>query len=443
MQTISAILSLALIINQNIMNKSILKEIILEQKEALKQKSKGIERLKLEEIKQYIEIPHTVIIAGIRRVGKSTLLLQIMSEFYKNDCYYLNFEDERFVDFTAQDFNNLYEIFAETMGEKKVFFLDEIQNIPEWENFVRRMQDRGFKFFITGSNATLLSKELGTKLTGRYVLIELLPFSFKECLSFQEIYFDKNSLFQTSERAKLKNSFNLYLEKGGMPEYLQYQKKELLVRLYEDILYRDIITRYDIKEIKALRELSLYLLSNLANLFTYNNLKKIVELKSANTAKSYVEYLENSFVIFSINLFSFSLKKQFYAPRKVYCIDNGLANSISFKFSENRGKFLENLVFLELRRRKKEVYYYKTNNNLEIDFLIKEKNAPAALIQVAQNLDNPKTKDREIKSLLTALGELNLSNGLILTEDEEGSVEQEGKTINILPVYKWLLEKEK
>lgn len=422
------------------MNKSTLKEIIIEQTEALKKRNKGIERLKLEEVKQYIEIPHTVIIAGIRRVGKSTLLLQIMNKFYKNDCYYLNFEDERFIDFTSQDFNTLYEIFVETMGEKKVFFLDEIQNMPSWENFVRRMQDRGFKFFITGSNAALLSKELGTKLTGRYVLIELLPFSFKECLSFQEIYFDKNSLFQASERAKLKNIFNLYLEKGGMPEYLQYQKKELLVRLYEDILYRDIIARYEIKEIKALRELALYLLSNLSNLFTYNNLKKITGLGSANTAKSYVEYLENSFVIFSVNLFSFSLKKQFYAPRKVYCIDNGLANSISFKFSENRGKFLENLVYLELRRQKKEVYYYKTKNNLEIDFLIKEKNAPAALIQVAQKLDDAKTKAREIKSLLVALGELNLNNGLIFTEDEEELVEQEGKTINILPVYKWLME---
>ncbi|MBU3925085.1 ATP-binding protein [Patescibacteria group bacterium] len=425
------------------MNKSILKEIILEQTEALKKRNKGIKRLKLEEIKKYIDIPHTVIIAGIRRSGKSTLLLQIMSEFYRNDCYYLNFEDERFVDFTSQDFNALYEIFVETMGEKKIFFLDEIQNIPSWENFVRRMQDRGFKFFITGSNATLLSKELGTKLTGRYVLIELLPFSFKECLSFQEIYFDKNSLFQTSERAKLKNSFSLYLENGGMPEYLQYQKKELLVRLYEDILYRDIIARYEIKETKALREISLYLLSNLANLFTYNNLKKIAGLGSANTAKNYVEYLENSFVLFSVNLFSFSLKKQYYAPRKIYCIDNGLANSISFKFSENRGKFLENLVFLELLRRKNEVYYYKTKNNLEIDFLIKEKNAPSALIQVAQKLDDTKTKAREIKSLIVALGELNLSNGLILTEDEEGLVEQEGKTINILPVYKWLLKDEK
>ncbi len=425
------------------MNKTTLKEIIIEQTEALKKRNKGIERLKLEEVKQYIEIPHTVIIAGIRRVGKSTLLLQIMNEFYQNDCYYLNFEDERFIDFTVQDFNNLYEIFVETMGEKKVFFLDEIQNIPSWENFVRRMQDRGFKFFITGSNATLLSKELGTKLTGRYILIELLPFSFKECLSFQEIYFDRNSLFQTSEKAKLKNSFSDYLEKGGMPEYLQYQKKELLVRLYEDILYRDIIARYDIKDIKALRELALYLLSNLANLFTNNNLKKITELGSANTAKSYVEYLENSFVLFSVNLFSFSLKKQFYAPRKVYCIDNGLANSISFKFSENRGKFLENLVYLELRRRKKEVYYYKTKNNLEIDFLIKEKNAPSALIQVAQKLDNSETKVREIKALFIALGELNLNNGLILTEDEEELLEQEGKTINILPVYKWLLENKK
>ncbi len=422
------------------MNKSTLREIILEQQEQIKKKDRGILRLKLEEVKKYAKMPHTVIVAGIRRVGKSTLLFQIMDQFYKNSCYYLNFEDERFLSFTAQDFNMLYETLIETMGEKKVFFLDEIQNIPAWENFVRRMQDQGFKFFITGSNATLLSKELGTKLTGRYVSLELLPFSFREYLSFKKAPFDKDSFYKTSERANLKKNFSEYLEKGGMPEYLRYREKELLVRLYEDILYRDIVARYELKEIKALRELSFYLLSNLANLFTYNNLKNILGLGSANTAKSYVEYLENSFVIFTANIFSYSLKKQIYAPRKVYCVDNGLANSISFKFSENRGRFLENLIFLELRRRKKEIYYYKTKNNLEIDFLIKEKNRPRTLIQVAQKLENAQTKEREIKSLLMALSELKLKNGLILTEDEVDLIKAEGKTINILPVYKWLLE---
>lgn len=423
------------------MEKFLLKEIILEQQREIKQKDKGIERAELKEIEKYFKLPHVVIIAGMRRVGKSTLLCQIMNRFCKNNSYYFNFEDERLINFKLEDFNKLYEIFLETLGPRKIFFLDEIQNVKGWEGFVRRMQDKGFKFFITGSNATLLSKELGTKLTGRNVFLRLYPFSFKEYLSFKKISFNANSFYHTTERAKLKKSFNNYLESGGMPEYLKYQEKELLFRVYEDILYRDIVARYEIKEIKALRELSLYLLSNLSDLFSYNNLKNFLKLGSVNTVKSYIEYLENSFLFFTVRVFSFSLKKQFYAPRKIYCIDNGLANAVSFRFSKDKGKFLENLVFLELKRRKKEIYYYKTENNLEVDFLIREKNKIKELIQVSQNLDNLKTKEREVKSLIIALKELKIKNGIILTENKEENLKIDNKTITVLPVYKWLLDK--
>ncbi len=426
------------------MEKSLLKEIILEQQKEIEQKmGKGIERAELSQLNKYIKLSHTVIIAGIRRAGKSTLLLQIMENFYKDNCYYFNFEDERLLNFEVEDFNMLYELFLEIKGKKETFFFDEIQNINGWENFIRRMQDQGNKFFITGSNASLLSKELGTKLTGRYVYIELLPFSFREYLSFKNVSFDENSFFQTEERAKLKKYFNNYLKEGGMPEYLKYKEKEILTRNYEDILYRDIATRYDIKQVKALRELALYLLSNLSGLFSYNSLKGFLKLGSVNTVKSYVEYLENSFLIFTVNLFSYSLKQQFVAPKKVYCVDNGLANSISFRFSKDYGKFLENLVFLELKRRKKEIYYYKTKNGMEVDFLIREKNKIENLIQVAKSLSDFKTKEREVKSLAAAMKELKIKNGLIFTEDEENLIKDSGATIKVLPVWKWLLEDEK
>ncbi len=423
------------------MEKALLKEIILEQQKEIEQKiNGGTERTELSQLNKYLKLPHTIIIAGIRRAGKSTLLLQIMENFYKDNCYYFNFEDERLLNFEVEDFNMLYELFLEIKGKKKTFFFDEIQNISGWENFVRRMQDQKNKFFITGSNASLLSKELGTKLTGRYVYVELLPFSFKEYLFFKNVSFDKNSFFQTEERAKLKKSFNNYLKDGGMPEYLKYKEKEILIRSYEDILYRDIATRYDIKQVKALRELALYLLSNLSELFSYNSLKNFLKLGSVNTVKSYVEYLENSFLIFTVNLFSYSLKQQFVAPKKVYCIDNGLANSISFRFSKDYGKFLENLVFLELKRRKKEIYYYKTKNGLEVDFLIRKENKIENLIQVTKSLGDFKTKEREIKSLVAAMEELKIKNGLILTEDEEDLIKDSGATITVLPIYKWLLE---
>ena len=421
------------------MDKSLLKEIILEQRDFIDRTEQGIEREALLNLKKYFKLPHTLVVAGIRRVGKSTLLVQLMRSFYKDTSYYFNFEDERLLNFEPNDFNSLYELMVELFGEKKVFFFDEIQNVKGWENFVRRMQDRKFKFFITGSNASLLSRELGTKLTGRYLSQKLYPFSFKEFLSFKNYKFQQNNLYKTVERGKLKKFFNVYLKEGGMPEYLQYQNKEVLKNVYEDILYRDIAVRYDIKETKSLRELALYFLTNLGGLFSYNKLKKNLSLGSVNTVKSYTEHLENSFLIFTINLFSYSLKQQAVAPKKAYYLDNGLANAVSFRFSRDKGKFLENLVFVELKRRDEDIYYYKTKNNLEVDFLLKKGRKVKQLIQVSQNLKEAKTKEREVKGLTTALKELKLKQGLILTEDEEETITLKGIKIVVQPVYKWLL----
>jgi hypothetical protein len=421
------------------MQKPLLKEIILEQEKDRQALDLGIKRTALDFVSKQISLPHAVVISGIRRSGKSTLLNQIINNFYEKGVYYLNFEDERLVNFEVADFNSLYETFLELYGERKVFFFDEIQNVAKWEIFVRRMQNKGCKFFITGSNASLLSRELGSKLTGRCVSIELYPFSFPEYLSFKGYKLQKNALSYTVERAGIKKHFSEYLKHGGMPEYLKYSDSTLLKRVYEDILYRDIVARYDIKQVKALRELGLYLLSNIGGLFSYNNLSKILGVRSMNTVKSYTDFLENSFLISLINRFSYSLKQQFVANKKIYCIDNGLAESIAFQFSKNKGKFLENLVFLELRRRYAEIYYYKTANNLEVDFLLKSGKKDISLIQVADNLGSEKTKQREIGALSRAMDELKLKRGLILTEDAEEEIKLKGMAILVRPVYKWLL----
>lgn len=273
------------------MNRGILREIVLEQERDRKSVDPGIPRSCLEDISRYIRVPHAVIISGIRRSGKSTLLAQILNKYYEKGVYYLNFEDERLVDFNATDFNSLYETFLEIHGERKVFFFDEIQNVPKWETFVRRMQGKGHKFFITGSNASLLSKELGTKLTGRRISLELYPFSFDEFLLYKGYKLAKDAFSYTAERAAIKKHFAEYLRHGGMPEYLKYKDVTLLKRVYEDILYRDIVARYDIKQVKALRELGLYLLSNIGNLFSYNSLKNVLGVKSMNTVRSYSDYL--------------------------------------------------------------------------------------------------------------------------------------------------------
>lgn len=424
------------------MEKTVLKEVILEQKKALRSFDTGTKRDIMDMIAGYLPMPHAVIISGIRRVGKSTLLAQIMKNYYKDEVFYLSFEDERLINFGLEDFNNLYEIFLELYGERKVFFFDEIQNVPQWEIFVRRMQDKGSKFFLTGSNASLLSKELGTKLTGRCIMLELHPFSFREFLNFKGYSLHKDALFYTAERAEIKKYFNEYLGKGGMPEYLKYKDMILLKRIYEDILYRDIVARYEIKEVKALRELAFYFISNVTGLFSYNNLKQILQLGSVNTVKSYADYLENSFLISATNRFSYSLKQQFVANKKIYCIDNGIVESVSFQFSKNKGRFLENLVFTELKRRHKDIYYYKTTNNLEVDFFVKECKNKFLLYQVSESLGNAKVRQREISSLVSAMNELKVNNAFILTEDSEERIQDKNKTIAVKPVYKWLLENE-
>ncbi len=422
------------------MDKQRLKEVMLEQRQWQDALGAGISRDILPAIRKYIPLPHAVVISGIRRTGKSTLLTQILRTFYPGGVYYFNFEDERLIDFTLDDFNRLYEVCLELLGERKVFFFDEIQNVPKWELFVRRMQDSGFKFFITGSNASLLSKELATKLTGRSVTQPLYPFSFKEFLLFKGYDLRNDALLHSRERGIIKGHFNAYLRGGGMPEYLKYKDPVVLKKVYEDILYRDIVARYEIKDVKALRELGLFLLSNVAGAITYNSLKKLLHLGSANTVKSYADHMENSFLIFNTTRFSYSLKQQFAAPKKIYCIDNGLIEAVAFQFSKNKGKFLENLVFLELKRRDKEIYYYKTVNNREVDFVLKEGKRASALLQVSESLADEKVRIRETGALMEAMDELKLSHAMILTEDSEEDIHLKNKTITVKPVYKWLLE---
>ena len=421
------------------MFKPLLKEIVLEQEKDRQDIDTGIPRAALSVVSRHAALPHAVVISGIRRSGKSTLLNQIINGLYKKGVYYFNFEDERLLGFNVEDFNHLYEVFLELYGDKKVFFFDEVQNVPQWEVFVRRMQGKKCKFFITGSNASLLSRELGAKLTGRNVNIELFPFSFAEFLSFKGLRLSKHWVSLTPERAAIKKHFAEYLKHGGMPEYLKYQDTTLLKRVYEDILYRDIVARYGIKQVKPLRELGLYFLSNIGGTFSYNNLKNVLGVGSMNTIKSYTDFMENSYLIFLVNRFSYSLKQQFVSLKKIYCIDNGLAEAVAFQFSKNKGKFLENLVFLELRRRFQEIYYYKTANNLEVDFLIKSGKNGVKLIQVADNLDGEKTRRRELNSLEKAMDELKLKTALILTEDNEEKIALKGKVVMVMPIYKWLL----
>jgi predicted AAA+ superfamily ATPase len=263
-----------------------------------------------------------------------------------------------------------------------------------------------------------------------------------EYLVFKKQTYDPKMLLVTSKKIKLKQHFNLFLKQGGMPEYVLYEQAEVLTRNYEDILYRDIITRYKIKDIMAFRRLSLYLFNNFSTRITYNSLGPLVKIANTSTISNYIHYLENSYLIFTVKQFSYSVKQQLLLPKKIYVIDNGMAEVVSINFSENKGRYLENTVFLELKRRYKEIYYYQTQGNKEVDFVIFEKGKAKYLIQVCYHLNANagKTKEREVAALVEAMKELKIHEALILTEDEREDIINDKNTIFVRPVYEWLLE---
>jgi predicted AAA+ superfamily ATPase len=414
-----------------------IRAMLLEQMDAFWQRDTGIPREKLADVGKAADLPHAVIISGMRRVGKSTLLAQMAHRLGRDGFYYLNFEDERLIGFQAQDANNLYQILVGVFGERRIFILDEIQNVPGWEHFVRRFMDLGHKFYITGSNASLLSRELGTRLTGRYVPVELFPFSFREFLQIRQSAVPDLNHLTTLEKARLQKSLDDYLQVGGIPDALNYPGLNILRTLYDDVLYRDIATRYQLTGVQSLREIAFLLISNPAGMVNFNRLKSQFQLGSVNTVRAYIEYMENSWLLFTTRVYDYSLKRQQIAPKKIYCIDTGLVNSVGFNFSPNSGKLLENLVFLALRRQTREIYYYSTPGGFEVDFYLPEQRQ---LIQVAQNLSNPATRERELRALEDAAGSLNPASLLILSDENEDPFELAGVPVVVRSTAEWLLE---
>ena len=396
-----------------------MKNIILSQREFLNKLDQGILRNKEKEIK--IEDSFALLITGVRRCGKSTLLNQILKTQKK--WYYLNLEDPRLEGFELSDFNKVEEIMNELYGGKGVYFFDEIQNIGKWEKFIRYLIDKKEKIVITGSNASLLSRELGTKLTGRHLQVELFPFSFKEFLDMKK------------QHPSIK-AFDEYFIKGGFPEYLKKENPEILYELLSDIVLKDIAVRFGIKNTNILNKIAIHLISNVGKEFSYNSIKKMFDIKSVQSVIDYISYFENAYLIFTVPRFSFSYKQQQVNPKKVYSIDNGFSYVNSASFSKDKGKMLENKVFLELRKKFKEIYYLQDKN--ECDFVVKQKEKIIIAVQVCFDL-NEENKEREINGLINAINKFNLKEGTILTYNQEDEFFFEGKKILVKPVWKWLL----
>ncbi len=415
-----------------------IKEILVKQRETILNKKYGVEREVLTEVESKIKLPHIIVLTGLRRSGKSTLLRQLIKKHYHDeDFYYLNFEDERLFNFPANEFNRLYEGLIDLYGKKKAFFLDEIQNVANFETFVRRLYEEGFKFFITGSSATLLSRELGTKLTGRHVDIVVRPFSFSEFLELKGIEINKEAIYKTEAKIAIKKHFEEYLIKGGMPEYLIYDDPELLARIYEDTIIKDIAVRYKVNNIVVLKQLYSHLIYNLANKFSYNSLKKFININSVNTVKKFISYLEETYFAKTIIKFDYSFKKQVINDKKFYVLDNGFIRIISNKITNDHGWLLENLVFNCLNK-DYEVFYY--SDEKECDFLTVKNKEIKQAVQVCYEL-NEENKKREIAGLTEAMNKFKLKEGLLLTNSQEEEIRLDEKKVMVKPVWKWLLGK--
>lgn len=394
-----------------------LSEVIEHQRMAIGAKDAGMTR------EQLLSLPdsksHALIVSGIRRCGKSTLLFQLLSERYPQATY-LNFDDPRLYDFGIDDFVKLDELIKESGSG--VLMFDEIQLIKGWERYVRQKLDENFQVFVTGSNASLLSRELGSSLTGRHITKELFPFSYSEYCRFHDLSYCAETTLS-------------YIREGGFPEYQKQKSDEILTSLLDDIIIRDIAVRYNIRDVRTLQRLTLFLLSNIGNRVTGNKLKTIFGISSATTILAYFSHLEQSYLLAFIPMFDYSLKKQNINPKKVYAIDTGLVEIATPRFTKDTGRKLENLVFLALRRRSKEIYYYSGSG--ECDFLVMDRGVISIAVQVCSELNNDNMK-RETSGLYEAMKTFHLTEGTIITLAQHDHFIQDGMSIKVVPFHEFV-----
>jgi len=427
------------------MNVEILKEILKTQKQEIQDKlaqQEIIERQYLGISLKYLKAPNILTILGVRRSGKSFLAMQI-SQALKQTTGYVNFEDERLASITTQDLNKVLQAIYEVYGNVELVVLDEVQNVPKWELFAARLR-RTKKVIITGSNSKLLSGELATHLTGRHIDITIYPFSFKEFSNMKTF----PDVVTTLERAKIKAKLEEYVKGSGFPEYKIFGK-QIIRTIYNDIIFKDCILRYNIKKENTFTSLAHYLVSNFSKEISFQKLAKIFKLGDVHTAKNYVSYLQNAYAIFLLKRFSYKLKEQELAAKKVYNIDQGFSNFIAFNTSNNKSLVFENIVAVQLLRnntlleKDSEIYYWKSPEGYEVDFVVKEGSKVKQLIQVCYDLQDENTRKRELRALIKASKELRCKDLLVITNDfeDEQQLEWFGKKakIKFIPLWKWLL----
>lgn len=424
--------------------KEIIKKIIVENQE-----------INVEPKKREFQIPTTkkiVTLIGPRRVGKSYLFFHYINNLKKTiekqKILLIDFDDGRLLPLDVSKLDLImeayYELYPEYINKTIYVFFDEIQNVTNWEYFVRRIYNNStISLFLTGSSSKLLSKEIATTLRGRTISYSIYPLSFREFLYFKGVELNKESYY-SSQRFEIKSYFNEFVEYGGFPEILDETLKIKILQSYlEHTLYKDLVERYNIRNIHLLKNLLNFLLNSISKEFSISSYYKSIskEIKtSRETIYEYLSYLEDSNVIYFLYKFDYSLKRQQSSKKKVYSIDTGFVTSNSFNFSQNNGKLLENIVFIELKRNELEIYYHKEKQ--ECDFIIKQGKKITKAIQVTYSLGDEKTRKREVDGLVEACKIYGLNRGLILTQDEEEEFIEENIAIQVIPIWKWLLQED-
>lgn len=406
---------------------------------------KFVDRNLVDEIKlssKFIEI-----ITGVRRSGKSVILKILINKLIKEknikpqEILFLNLDYPYFVPL-YENIAKLEDVISraeELTGQKvRYLFLDEIQNIQNWEKWIKAVYDEKIfsKIFVTGSNANLLNDKNITRLSGRYFAHQNYPFSFQEYLMAKKQKFYTNDIENLTIKNKLLKNFDSYLKTGGFPEVVLENDAEILNTYYQTILQKDILNEINPKNSTPLKELAYWLVTNQTSFFSYNKLGKLLNIDESTVAK-YIELMVDAFLIFDLKKFDVSLKKQMINKKKIYLIDNGFASQVGFNFVENYGNYFENIVFLELKRRQGEIFYH--HNRRECDFVVKNGLRIAEVYQACFDL-NDKNRDREIAGLVDALNKYNLKVGYIITRQQEEEIKVDDKIIKVIPIWKWLLE---
>lgn len=419
------------------MNISTIDRVIADQYEEIS--SKDSEYLIIRDIHEYAKkfLSEKIIkvITGIRRSGKSTFCHQLLKG---QEYAYINFDDERLINLKTEELDTVLERLLIRYNHPQFLLFDEIQNVAGWELFINRLHRKGYNILLTGSNSKMLSRELATHLTGRHIQIELMPFSFKEFIRFKSDFNYKNDFFSTNETAEIQKLLNEYIEFGGFPEISNNDNKHRYIRdLFDKIILRDIVERFNIRDVTNLKQLGVVALNYYASLISFNKLNNSLEIGSINTVKDFLAYFEETYLLSFLNKFSFKIKEEIRSPRKVYANDLGFISAFETSLSPNIGRKYENLVYLNELRKGNEIKYF-SGSNFEIDFVIKT-NQKIKLIQVSQNIQDEKTLSREINAFIKASDYFENAEYHLINESQDEIIKKSGITIKLTPLWKYLI----